>query len=274
MKIKELEDKAFDIRCSIIKSIAKCGSGHLGGAMSIVELLTYLYYEEMDIDPTNPKKVDRDKLVCSKGHAGPALYSVLADLNYFPKEWLNTLNMGGTKLPSHCDMNKTPGIDFTTGSLGQGISAALGLALGQKINKIKAYTYSIIGDGETQEGQIWEAAETAAQWKVDNLIVFTDYNKQQLDGFLDDIVTLKNLKERWKSFGWFVQQIDGHNFEELSKAIKEAKKNIGQPSMIILDTVKSRGYIPGENIIANHHIKLTVEEGNRAIEELRIREGR
>ncbi|MGD6730475.1 MAG: transketolase [Pleomorphochaeta sp.] len=274
MNKKELQDKAFDLRCSIIKSIANCGSGHLGGSMSIVEVLTYLYYEEMDIDPKNPQKVDRDKFVCSKGHAGPALYSVLADLVFFPKEWLDTLNMGGTKLPSHCDMNKTPGIDFTTGSLGQGISAAVGLALGQKINKINSFTYAMIGDGESQEGQVWEAAETAGQWNLGNLIVFTDYNKKQLDGYVKDIVNLDKLKERWESFGWDVQQIDGHNFDEIASAINRAKEVKTSPSMIILDTIKSKGYIPGEDILANHHIKLTKEDGDKAIEELRKREGR
>jgi transketolase len=274
MNKKELQDKAFDLRCSIIKSIANCGSGHLGGSMSIVEVLTYLYYEEMDIDPKNPNKEDRDKFVCSKGHAGPALYSVLADLGYFPKEWLKTLNMGGTNLPSHCDMNKTPGIDFTTGSLGQGISAAVGLALGQKLNKLNSLTYAMIGDGESQEGQVWEAAETAGQWNLGNLIVFTDYNKKQLDGYVKDIVNLDKLKERWESFGWDVQQIDGHNFDEIQRAINKAKSETTSPSMIILDTIKSKGYIPGEDILANHHIKLTKEDGDRAIEELRKREGR
>jgi transketolase len=274
MNKKELQDKAFDLRCSIIKSIANCGSGHLGGSMSIVEVLTYLYYEEMDIDPKNPNKEDRDKFVCSKGHAGPALYSVLADLGYFPKEWLKTLNMGGTNLPSHCDMNKTPGIDFTTGSLGQGISAAVGLALGQKLNKLNSLTYAMIGDGESQEGQVWEAAETAGQWNLGNLIVFTDYNKKQLDGYVKDIVNLDKLKERWESFGWDVQQIDGHNFDEIQSAINKAKSVTTSPSMIILDTIKSKGYIPGEDILANHHIKLTKEDGDRAIEELRKREGR
>ncbi|MBN2616763.1 MAG: transketolase [Spirochaetales bacterium] len=274
MNKQEMKDKAFDIRCSIIKSIANCGSGHLGGAMSIVELLTYLYYEEMNIDPKNPTKKDRDKFVCSKGHAGPALYSVLADLEYFPIEWLNTLNMGGTRLPSHCDMNKTPGIDFTTGSLGQGISAAVGLALAQKLNKFNSYTYVLIGDGESQEGQVWEAAETANQWELDNLIAFTDFNKQQLDGYVKDILNLNKLKERWESFGWFVQQIDGHDFNQIEGAIRNAKETKGMPSMIILDTIKSKGYIPGENILENHHIKLSISDGEKAIEELKRREGR
>lgn len=274
MENKMLEDKAYELRCSIIRAIANCGSGHLGGSLSIVELLTYLYYHEMNIDPKNPKMENRDKLVCSKGHAGPGIYAVLADLGYFPKSWLTTLNEGGTNLPSHCDMNHTPGIDFTTGSLGQGISAAIGLALAQRMKGYDSYTYGIIGDGESQEGQVWEAAETAGQWKVDNLIVFTDYNKQQLDGYVEDIVNLNHLKERWSDFGWYTQQIDGHDFDQIAKAIKKAKAQKGQPSMIILDTVKAFGYIPGEHILANHHVKLTKEMGEKAIAELTIREGR
>jgi transketolase len=269
-----LEDKAFEIRCSIIRSIANCGSGHLGGSLSIVELLTYLYYKEMKIDTKNPDKINRDKFVCSKGHAGPGVYAVLADLDFFPKEWLTTLNQGGTRLPSHCDMNRTPGIDFTTGSLGQGISAAVGLALGQRMLGLHSNTFALIGDGETQEGQVWEAAETAGQWKLDNLIAFTDFNKQQLDGYLKDVVNLDNLKSRWVSFGWHTQQIDGHNFSEIEKAINNAKNTKGKPSMIILDTLKSKGYIPGENNVSNHHIKLDKEAGERAILQLKEREGR
>lgn len=274
MDNKMLEDKAYDLRCSIIRAVANCGSGHLGGSLSIVDLLTYLYYHEMNIDPKDPQKMDRDKLVCSKGHAGPGVYAVLADLGYFPKDWLNTLNEGGTKLPSHCDMNQTPGIDFTTGSLGQGISAAIGLALGQRMMGLDSYTYAIIGDGESQEGQVWEAAETGGQWKVDNLIAFTDYNKQQLDGYVKDILNLDNLKNRWTDFGWYTQQVDGHDFTAIAKAIENAKNQSGKPSMIILDTIKALGYIPGEHILANHHIKLTKEMGENAIAELKIREGR
>jgi transketolase len=171
-------------------------------------------------------------------------------------------------------MNQTPGIDFTTGSLGQGISAAIGLALGQRMMGLDSYTYAIIGDGESQEGQVWEAAETGGQWKVDNLIVFTDYNQQQLDGYVKDILNLDNLKNRWTDFGWYTQQVDGHDFTEIGKAIENAKKQTGKPSMIILDTVKALGYIPGEHILANHHIKLTKEMGENAIAKLNKREGR
>ena len=186
--LNALKDEAFGIRCSTIREIASFGSGHIGGSMSIVELLTYLYYREMKVDPQNPKMDDRDRLVVSKGHSGPAVYATLARKGFFPEEWLSTLNQGGTKLPSHCDMTKTPGVDFTGGSLGQGISAAVGIALGQRLKKQDARTFCIIGDGESQEGEVWEAAESAGAWKLDNLFVFLDLNGQQLDGYTKDII--------------------------------------------------------------------------------------
>ena len=187
-RIDALKDKAFDIRCSTIRCISSFGSGHIGGSMSIVEILTYLYYKEMNVDSSDPKKEDRDRLVVSKGHAGPAVYATLASKGFFPEDWLKTLNQGGTKLPSHCDMTKTPGIDFTGGSLGQGFSAAVGIALGQRVKKISARTFTIIGDGESQEGQIWEAAEAAGAWKLDNRYAVLDRDGQQLDGYTRDII--------------------------------------------------------------------------------------
>ena len=167
--MKDLKDKAFLIRSMTIREIASFGSGHIGGSMSIVELLSYLYYHEMNVDPSNPKKDDRDRLVVSKGHSGPAVYAALASRGFFPEDWLSTLNQGGTKLPSHCDMTKTPGVDFTGGSLGQGFSAAVGIALGQRLKGYSSRTFTIIGDGEAQEGQIYEAAEAAGAWKLSNL---------------------------------------------------------------------------------------------------------
>jgi transketolase len=232
-----------------------------------------LYYEELRIDPKDPKKEDRDRFVCSKGHAGPAVYATLASKGYFPEEWLLTLNQGGTKLPSHCDMTKTPGVDFTGGSLGQGFSAAVGIALGQKIKKIDARTYVVIGDGESQEGQIWEGAETAAQWKLGNLIAFTDLNKLQLDGYTEDVVTMDNIDTRWLGFNWHVQRINGHDFREIAQAIEKAKKVVDRPSMIVLDTIKSYGFIPGENTTANHSIAYDESVAEKAVEELREREG-
>ncbi len=273
MDAKSLKQQALKIREMTIREIGHFGSGHIGGSMSIVELLTYLYYEELRIDPKDPKKEDRDRFVCSKGHAGPAVYATLASKGYFPEEWLLTLNQGGTKLPSHCDMTKTPGVDFTGGSLGQGFSAAVGIALGQKIKKIDARTYVVIGDGESQEGQIWEGAETAAQWKLGNLIAFTDLNKLQLDGYTEDVVTMDNIDTRWLGFNWHVQRINGHDFREIALAIEKAKKVTDRPSMIVLDTIKSYGFIPGEGTTANHSIAYDESVAEKAVEELREREG-
>lgn len=273
LDVKELKRKALEIRKLTIEEIGHFGSGHIGGSMSIVEVLTYLYYHEMRIDPSDPKKADRDRLVCSKGHAGPAVYATLASRGFFPKDLLMTLNQGGTTLPSHCDMTKTPGVDFTGGSLGQGFSAAVGIALGQKIQGIDANTFAIIGDGESQEGQIWEAAETAAQWKLGNLIAFTDFNKLQLDGLTSDIVSMENLDTRWLGFNWHVQRIDGHDFNQLDKAIQSAKQVGDKPSMIIMDTVKSYGFIPGEGITANHSMAFDSETAEKAVRDLYAREG-
>jgi len=263
--LRQLQDQALELRKLTIREIGHLGSGHIGGSMSIIELLTYLYFVEMDVTPSDPKRADRDRLVCSKGHAGPAVYATLAAKGYFPTAWLDTLNEGGTNLPSHCDMNKTPGVDFTTGSLGQGSSAAVGIALGQKLLGQKANTFLIVGDGESQEGQIWEAAETAAQWKLGNLIAFTDFNRQQLDGYTEDIMGMENIDTRWLGFNWHVQRINGHDFNQLDRAIKAAKAVTDRPSMIILDTVKSKGYAPGEGIKANHSMAITVDAAEQAI---------
>lgn len=271
-KLCALKKKALRLRELTIREIAHLGSGHIGGSMSIIEILTYLYHDAMNVDPKDPKKRDRDRLVCSKGHAGPAVYATLADKGFFPLEWLDTLNQGGTDLPSHCDMNHTPGVDFTTGSLGQGSSAAVGIALGQRILGMRdSYTYLIIGDGESQEGEVWEAAETAAQFKLGNLIAFTDLNKKQLDGYTEDIVSMDNIDARWLGFNWHVQRIDGHDFKALDDAVSRAKAVKDRPSMIICDTVKSKGYGPGERAFANHSMPIAPEAAEAAIEELEAR---
>ena len=263
--LEALKAKATDLRISTIHEIAHLGNGHIGGAMSIIEVLTYLYFHEMNIDPSNPAMEGRDRFVCSKGHAGPAVYATLAEKGYFPKEWLMTLNQGGTNLPSHCDMLKTPGIDFTTGSLGQGASAAVGIALGQKIKGESSYTYLMIGDGESQEGQVWEAAEFASTQKLGNLIAFTDFNRQQLDGYTEDIICMDNIDTRWLGFNWHVQRINGHDFKQIDHAVQCAKEVKDRPSMIILDTIKSKGYLPGEGIKANHSMTVSHEDEERAI---------
>lgn len=242
-----LNEKADEIRKILVEMIGRLGVGHIGGALSIVDVLTVLYYGEMNIDPKNPKKTDRDRLVISKGHAGPALYAVLADKDYFPMEEIKTLNQPETRLPSHCDMNKTPGIDMTAGSLGQGLSAAVGMALASKLDKIDNYIYSIIGDGESQEGQIYEALMLAGNKKLDNLIIFQDNNKMQIDGLTADINSVEPFEKKGEAFNLFTQRVDGHDHSAIKKAIKKAKEQKQQASLIILDTVKGKGFDVAES---------------------------
>ncbi len=272
--LKSLKDAAFEIRCRTIREIASFGSGHIGGSMSIVELLSYLYFREMNVDPKDPAKEDRDRLVVSKGHSGPAVYAALSLKGFFPEDWLSTLNQGGTKLPSHCDMTKTPGIDFTGGSLGQGLSAAIGIALGERLKGQVSRTFAIIGDGEAQEGQIYEAAEAAGAWGLDNLFAFLDQNGQQLDGYTADIIPSIGTVERWKSFGWDVYEISGHDYQQIEEAVENAKRVKGKPHMIVMNTIKSYGYIPGEGVKANHSMAISKEGAEEAIKALKDREGR
>ncbi len=267
--IKSLTRKAAEIRILTLDAIGYLGVGHIGGCMSLVEILTLLYYRHMRIDPENPKKRDRDHLVVSKGHAGPTLYSILADKGFFPIEKLHMLNQGGTDLPSHCDKNLTPGIDMTTGSLGQGLSAAIGIALGNRIDGIDSKVYAIIGDGESNEGQVWEAAQAAPQFRLNHLIAFTDYNKLQLDGYMNDIMNIEDISAKWESFGWFVQRVNGHDFAQMDDAIERAKKEPLRPSMIILDTVKGKGVSFAENDVTNHNMKLDYNTAQQVIAEIK-----
>jgi len=268
--VQELEKQAKEIRKLTIQAFGSIGEGHVGGTLSIVEILTILYYRYMRINPQDPKKEDRDRLVLSKGHAGPALYATLALCGYFPADWLETLNRGGTRLPSHCDMNLTPGIDMTTGSLGQGISAAIGLALGNRLNGIDRNVYLIIGDGESDEGQIWEGAMAAAHYSLSDLIAFTDYNRMQIGGYTDEIMSLGDLDAKWKAFGWFTQHVDGHSFEELAQAIETAQQERERPSMIILDTIKGKGASYAEGDVTNHYMPVSQEQTKEALEKLEL----
>ncbi len=265
----DLNLKCKQIRKDILSEIASIGSGHVGGSLSIVELLVVLYYKHMNIDPKHPLMHGRDRLVVSKGHSGPAVYAVLSDVGYFDKGWLYTLNKPGTNLPSHCDMNKTPGIDMTTGSLGQGFSCAVGIAMASKLKKDGANIYAVVGDGESQEGQIWEAAMLAAQWKLDNLIAFTDYNKLQLDGSLEDICDLAPLDDKWKAFGWNVITVErGNDCDCIDAAISAAKVS-DRPTMIILNTVKGYGVSFAEKAgCANHSMAVTEDILDEALKEL------
>ncbi|HCM25662.1 MAG: transketolase [Treponema sp. GWB1_62_6] len=267
-KQRELEARAKEIRKLTIEEIGTLGVGHIGGAMSVVELLALLYFHKMRIDPGNARMEDRDWLVMSKGHAGPALYAALALRGYFPMDWLSTLNRGGTRLPSHCDRNRTPGIDMTTGSLGQGFSAAVGIALSHSIDKKEARTFAVIGDGESDEGQVWEAAMFAGNRKLSRLVAFTDYNKQQLDGFTKDIADLSDIEGKWRSFGWNVLRCDGHDIAALDTAIDAACAQREKPSMIIMDTIKGKGCFFAEGLPSNHNMNYTLEQAREAIEKL------
>lgn len=266
----ELQKKCQEIRYLIIDILGDLGVGHVGGCLSIVEALVTIYYKHMRIDPANPKMEGRDRFVLSKGHAGPALYAVLADKGFFQKDMLYTLNRPGTRLPSHADMLRTPGIDMTTGSLGQGLSCALGIAVGARIKKDGANVYTIIGDGESQEGQIWEAALYATQMKLDNLIVFTDFNGLQIDGTIAQINGLEPLEKKWEAFGWHTTVVDGHSIDEIDKAIERAKTATGRPNMIILKTTKGKGVSFIEEAgIANHNMALSDTMHQTALAEIR-----
>ena len=264
-----LENKCLEIRKNILLEIGTLGVGHIGGSLSMVELLAVLYYKHMNVDPKNPKREGRDRLIVSKGHSGPAVYAVLANMGYFPQDWLKTLNKPGTNLPSHCDMNRTPGIDMTTGSLGQGFSCAVGIALASKLKNDGAKIYTVIGDGESQEGQIWEAAMFASHKKLSNLIAFTDYNKLQLDGKTEDICSIEPLADKWRAFGWNVIEVkNGNSCEEIDKAITFAKSS-NLPTMIILHTVKGHGISFAENAgVKNHSMTVSKEMFEQGLKEL------
>ncbi len=265
----DFSSKCLQIRKDILSEIASVGSGHVGGSLSVVELLVILYYKHMNIDPKNPKTEGRDRLIVSKGHCGPAVYAVLSDKGYFDKNLLYTLNKFGTNLPSHCDMNKTPGVDMTTGSLGQGFSCAVGIAKASKLRSDNATIYAIIGDGECQEGQIWEGAMLASHWKLNNLITFIDYNKLQLDGKVEEICNVAPLNEKWKAFGWDTINVEnGNSCEEIDKAILKAKSS-NKPSAIILNTIKGYGVKFAEKAESNNHsMPLSQELLKEAIKEL------
>lgn len=259
---------AEQIRVTTLEEFNYLGFGHIGGAMSVVETLAVLYGEVMNYDPKNPAMPDRDWLVMSKGHAGPALYACLALKGFFPTDMLLELNQGGGRLPSHCDRLKTPGIDMTTGSLGQGISTAIGVALGNRLDERANTVYFILGDGECNEGQVWEGAMLAPHLKLDNLVGFVDLNKQQLDGLTDEVLNMGDMEKKWNSFGWNTVKVNGHDVGEIYEAVMSAKSVKGKPTMIILDTVKGYGCSLTEGTI-NHHINFKSEDMAPALEAAR-----
>ncbi|MDA8125054.1 MAG: transketolase [Deltaproteobacteria bacterium] len=272
---RELNEICREVRTLTMDAIGRVGVGHVGGSLSIVDALVVLYHRHMRVDPQNPRKEGRDRFVLSKGHAGPALYAVLAGKGYFDKSLLATLNQPETRLPSHCDMNLTPGVDMTAGSLGQGISCAVGIALGARIRKDGARVYCVIGDGESQEGQVWEAAMYAAHMKLDRLIVFTDYNGQQLDAPIEEINSLEPLVDKWRAFGWNVIDVpDGHDVAAIDAAIVRAKTCREKPSMILLHTIKGKGVsfavaAGATPTTSNHNMAVSKEQWRQALEELK-----
>lgn len=270
---QDIREICRDIRCDLVRCIGHLGVGHIGGCLSLVELLAVLYFEEMNIDPKNPKMPGRDRLVCSKGHAGPAVYAALANRGYFDRAELLTLNQGGTHLPSHCDMNLTTGIDMTTGSLGQGFSCAVGAALASGLEEDGATIFAVIGDGESQEGQIWEAAMFAAAKKLSNLIAFTDYNKLQIDGPVGEVNDVAPLGEKWRAFGWNVIDVaDGNDPDQIRSAVDRARalRASGRPTMVILNTLKGCGVsFVADKGAGNHNMPFTEADAERAVAEIR-----
>ncbi|MDD6199941.1 MAG: transketolase [Firmicutes bacterium] len=265
---KELKAFALRIRLGALEAIHSLGSGHLGGAMSISDVLAVLYGREMRIDPANPAWPERDKLVCSKGHAGPAVYSTLALKGYFPYEELHTLNRPGTRLPSHCDRNKTPGVDMTTGSLGQGTSLAVGMALGDRLKGRPSRTFLIVGDGESNEGQVWEAFSFAAAKKLSNLVVLLDWNKRQLDGYTNDVLPMGDYTAKFEAFGFDTVRVDGGDVEQLARALERTREGGDKPYAIILDTVKGAGIPEVANTAMNHSMTVNDQQFQRWTAEL------
>ena len=242
-----LKDKAKQIRIDILKMITKANSGHTGGSLSIADLLTLLYFKEMHVDPANPHKADRDRLVLSKGHAAPAMYACLAEKGYFPKEELDHLRQAGHMLQGHPDMKHIPGVDMSSGSLGQGVSAAVGMAAAGKFDHKDYRVYTLTGDGEIQEGQIWEAAMWAGHRKLDNLVVIVDNNNLQIDGEIDKVCSPYPIDKKFEAFNFHTIVIDGNDFDQIRAAFEEAKKTKGQPTAIIAKTIKGKGVSFMEN---------------------------
>ena len=267
-RITELKTIATNVRKDALTAVHAAASGHPGGSLSVADVLTLLYFEVMNIDPKDPKNPDRDRFVLSKGHCSPALYGVLAERGFFPKEDLITFRKTGSYLQGHPDMKGIPGVDMSTGSLGQGICAANGMALAGKIDNKPYRVYTVLGDGELEEGQVWEAAMYAAHYKLDNLTVFVDFNGLQIDGNISDVLSPLPIDKKFEAFGFNVILCDAHDFEEMLSAINEAKNTKGKPTAIILKSVKGKGVSFMENNAAWHGSAPNDEQFAQAIKEL------
>lgn len=265
----ELMKTANEIRKGIVTALHSAKAGHPGGSLSATEIFTYLYFEEMNVDPKDPKKADRDRFVLSKGHTAPGLYSTLAQKGFFPKEDLVTLRHTGSYLQGHPDMKHIPGVDMSSGSLGQGISAAVGMAIAGKLDNADYRVYTLLGDGEIQEGQVWEASMLAAHRKLDNLVVIVDNNNLQIDGAITEVNSPYPIDKKFEAFNFHVINIDGNDFDQIDAAFKEAKKVKGQPTAIIAKTVKGKGVSFMENQVGWHGKAPNDEEYKIAMEELK-----
>ncbi|MDN5363281.1 MAG: transketolase [Eubacteriales bacterium] len=266
--VYDLVEKARRIRCHIIRMVGEAASGHPGGSLSAVEILTALYFREMRVKPEDPTWPERDRFVLCKGHASPLLYAVLAERGFFPVEELKTFRRINSRLQGHPDMRKVPGVEMSTGSLGQGLSVANGMALAARLDGLDYRVYALLGDGEIQEGQVWEAAMAAAHYRLDNLVAFLDHNGLQIDGRIQDVMSPEPVEEKWRAFGWHVLRIDGHDYGAIFAALAEARQTKGRPTMIIADTVKGKGVSFMENDPSWHGLPPTREQMAKALAEL------
>ena len=264
----EVAAKALEMRRMIIEMLTEAGSGHPGGSLSATDIMAALFFHEMNVDAAQPKMGERDRFVLCKGHAAPALYSVLALKGFFPKEDVLTLRKLGSHLQGHPDMKKLPGVDVSTGSLGQGLSMASGMALVGKMDDAPYRVYAVLGDGELEEGQVWEAAMFAAHYKLDNLCAFVDNNGLQIDGNIDCVLSPNPIADKWRAFGWHVIEIDGHDIQEIFMALDQARTVKGQPTMIVAHTVKGKGVSFMENQAGWHGAAPKPDEKDRALAEL------
>lgn len=267
-RLQQLQSIAKVIRRDIVTMLGEAGSGHPGGSLSAADILTTLYFEVMRINPEQPKWPERDRFVLSKGHAAPVLYAALAERGYFEPAELKTLRKLGSRLQGHPDMKKLAGVDMSTGSLGQGLSAANGMALAGKLDKMDYRVYVLLGDGEIQEGQVWEAAMLASHYKLDNLTAFLDYNGLQIDGPTEEVMSPGSLADKWRAFGWHVLEIDGHDIKQILESVEKAKEATGQPTLVLAHTVKGKGVTFMENQVGWHGKAPSEEQVQQALAEL------
>lgn len=269
VSIQELKDKAVELRQAAVTMVYKAQSGHPGGSLSAADIISALYFKEMNVDPENPKWEDRDRFVLSKGHVAPIQYAALALKGFVPYETVNTLRQYGSPFQGHPDMKKCPGIDISTGSLGQGLSCAVGMALAGKRDEKEYRVFAMVGDGECQEGQIWEAAQTAVKYELDNLIVFVDYNRLQIDGTTDEIMPLQDIEKKFQAFGFETKNIDGHSMEEITAVLDEIRESDNKlPKCVVANTIKGKGVSYMENVVNWHGVAPNDQEYAQAMEEL------